>query len=49
MSLTLIDLPKLLLVVNFDPNSVLQHVLNVLLALDLLAVFVLSCHNFLEV
>jgi len=49
VSLTLIDLPKLLLVVNFDPYAVLQHILNVLLALDLLSVFVLSCHNFLEV
>ena len=49
VGLTLVDLPELLLIVDFDADAVLEHVLNVLLPLDLLPVFVFGCHNFLEV
>ena len=49
VGLTFVDLSELLLVVDFDTDSVLQNILDVLLPLCHITVLILSTYNFLEV
>ena len=49
MRLSFVDLPELLFVVNFDTDAVLEYILDMLLSLDLLAIFIFCCDYFLKV
>ena len=49
VSFTFIDLSELFLILNFNTDAVLQHILNVLLGLDRIAICVLRGDYFLEV
>ena len=49
MGLAFVYLPELLLIVHFDADSVLEHVLDMLALLHLASAFAFNRYNFLEV
>jgi len=49
VSLSFVDLTELLLVIDFDANAILENVLNMLLALNQLAILIFTGYHFLEV
>lgn len=49
MRLALVYLPELFLIVNLNPDSILEHILNMLLAQDRLPVFIRSLNYLLKV